>query len=332
MSLEEELMQNAMDAGKKQAKKILKIREEALKYRAEILSNTNNRIELSSKFVTKVDDEFVKKYSFNFSPLSLSTFSKHQTAGVIIAEGDSWFDYPFYDVLTFLEDRHGYDVESVASKGDTIESMAYSDGQLNGLTRKIEKVLSKGIVPKAILISGGGNDVAGEQFGIFLNHINSKMPTLNDKILDGVMDRIKYSYITIISAVIAVCESKINKKIPILIHGYDYPVADGRGFLGGASVLPGPWFEPGFMEKGYNELQKRIEITKVLIDRLNNLLRADIANVSEFTDHVKYVNLVGVLSNKIPEEYKEDWGNELHPTARGFSKVAERFAMVLDEL
>ena len=38
-----------------------------------------------------------------------------QTAGVLVAEGDSWFDYPFTDVLSELEDRHGYDVESVAS-------------------------------------------------------------------------------------------------------------------------------------------------------------------------------------------------------------------------
>ena len=47
------------------------------------------------------------------------------TAGVLVAEGDSWFDYPFNDVLSLLEDNHGYDVESVAHKGDRVEEMAY---------------------------------------------------------------------------------------------------------------------------------------------------------------------------------------------------------------
>src|SRR5262245_4034094 len=44
--------------------------------------------------------------------------------GLIVAEGDSWFDYPFHDVLERLEDKFGFRVESVAHKGDTIEEMA----------------------------------------------------------------------------------------------------------------------------------------------------------------------------------------------------------------
>src|SRR6185295_11219041 len=46
--------------------------------------------------------------------------------GLLVAEGDSWFDYPLHDVLSMLEDEHGFDVESVARKGDTVEDMAYS--------------------------------------------------------------------------------------------------------------------------------------------------------------------------------------------------------------
>jgi hypothetical protein len=52
-------------------------------------------------------------------------------AGVLVAEGDSWFDYPFVDVLSVLEDDYGYDVESVAHKGDRVEDMAYEGGQLD---------------------------------------------------------------------------------------------------------------------------------------------------------------------------------------------------------
>src|SRR5437773_9657473 len=62
------------------------------------------------------------------------------STGVLIAEGDSWFDYPFHDVLRLLEDEYGYDVQSVAHKGDPLESMAYNAGQLEEFTRALEKL------------------------------------------------------------------------------------------------------------------------------------------------------------------------------------------------
>src|SRR5688572_16647181 len=60
--------------------------------------------------------------------------------GLVVAEGDSWFDYPFFDVLERLEDRFDYRVESVAHKGDTVEEMAYDTTQLAKLARLFEKV------------------------------------------------------------------------------------------------------------------------------------------------------------------------------------------------
>ena len=63
------------------------------------------------------------------------------SAGVLVAEGDSWFDYPFHDVLSDLEDITAYDVEAVAHKGDTVEDMAYSDGQFDEFARRLDKVL-----------------------------------------------------------------------------------------------------------------------------------------------------------------------------------------------
>ena len=49
--------------------------------------------------------------------------------GLLIAEGDSWFDYPFNSVLGELENL-SYQIESVAHKGDTAEEMAYDPSQL----------------------------------------------------------------------------------------------------------------------------------------------------------------------------------------------------------
>jgi len=249
---------------------------------------------------------------------------------VLVAEGDSWFDYPFHDVLRLLEDHHGYDVESVAHKGDRIEEMAYADGQLEEFTRLIEKLLRRGAMPRAILLSGGGNDLAGKEFGMLLNHAASAIAGINDSIMTGVIDeRVQLAYITIISKITEVCLQRTGNVLPIIIHGYDYSVPDGRGFLGGWWYLPGPWLEPGFREKDFSALQGRIDMTKTLMDHFNEMLQR-VAALPDF-HHVQYIDLRGTLSVAI-DDYKNDWANELHPTADGFAKVTNRFAEVIESL
>lgn len=248
------------------------------------------------------------------------------TAGVLIAEGDSWFDYPLHDVLSDLEDLHGYDVESVARKGDNVEDMAYSDGQLDSFARRVEKVLRTGVKPKAILVSGGGNDIAGDEFAILLNHATSSIAGLNASIVTGIIDEhVHDAYVTILKAITFVCESLIGEAVPILIHGYDYPVPDGRGFLGGWGPLPGPWFEPGFRRKGYQAMKSRMSIVAELIVRFNAMLES-VAGRTPFT-HVRYVNLRKTLSTG--SDYEEWWANELHPTRKGFEAVTAKFAAAL---
>jgi hypothetical protein len=185
------------------------------------------------------------------------------------------------------------------------------------------------------LLSGGGNDVAGDQFGMLLNHAHSGMPHLNEQIANGVIeDRIRSAYITILSAITKICQQRLGGTIPIIIHGYDYPVPDGRGYLGGFWVLPGPWLEPGFREKGYGDqdLELRISITNELIERLNTMVRS-VGQLEPFAAHVKYIDLRNTLSTNLnDEQYKKWWGNELHPTEDGFREISKRFASVLDSL
>lgn len=124
--------------------------------------------------------------------------------GVLIAEGDSWFDYPMQDVLRLLEDDYLFDVQSVAHMGDCVEDMAHSKGQFEEFARRLEKLLSEGKVPRAILLSGGGNDIAGDEFAILLNHTASSLPTLNEDILRGLVDvRLQAAYASILSGLTA---------------------------------------------------------------------------------------------------------------------------------
>jgi lysophospholipase L1-like esterase len=252
--------------------------------------------------------------------------------GVLVAEGDSWFDYPVYDVLKMLDDEFGYRVEAVSHRGDAVENMAYGGGQLDDFVRRLERVAREGKVPTAVLLSGGGNDVAGPEFAMLLEHKQSPFPGLNATVLDGVIDqRIRTAYLKILSRITGVCQQlwPTQPTIPILVHGYDYPVPDGRGFLGGWGPLPGPWLEPGFREKDYVVLPERIAIAATLIDRFNAMLES-VVTMAPFK-HVTYVNLRGTLSTN-PKDYKKWWGNELHPTRGGFDAVTRRFVEALRKL
>ncbi len=249
-----------------------------------------------------------------------------EAAGLLIAEGDSWFDYPMHDVLSMLEDEHGYDVESVAHKGDRVEDMAYSGGQFEEFARRLEKLLRQGRVPNAILISGGGNDIAGEEFGMLLNHAGSSLPAINRDIVRGLIDvRLRDAYAFLIGGLTEISRQYLNRPIPILTHGYDYAIPDGRGFLGGWGPLPGPWLRPGFYQKGHADQVENAKVMRDLIDVFNEMLR-QVSAAPQFP-HVRHLDLRTTLA--ADQAYRRDWANELHPTERGFAAVTAKFAAAI---
>jgi hypothetical protein len=259
------------------------------------------------------------------------TAAKAGDSGVLIAEGDSWFDYPREDVLSVLEDDFGYRVESVAHRGDTVESMAYSPDQIDDTTRIFQHVKQNGKTPRAILLSGGGNDIAGDEFAVLLNHVRSGLSPLNAKVVEGVVnERLAYAIGAVIGKVTELSESLFGGKIPVLIHGYAHPVPDGRGYLGGWWKLPGPWLKPGLTGKGHVSLQDGCDILVGLMKTFNDLLAA-IPTVKGF-GHVTYVDMRKLLSNKLPSEYRKSWDNELHPTDDGFERVAAEFDKAIQKV
>jgi hypothetical protein len=252
-----------------------------------------------------------------------------QTAGFLVAAGDSWFDYPFFDVLKLLDDNYGYNVESAAHRGDPIEAMAYQGGQLDKFARCVEKVLAHGAVPKAVLLSGGGDDIAGNEFGMLLNNAASSIGGWNSEIVDGVLNqRIVSAYKSMLSSITWLCQQKTGQVLPILVHGYDYPVPDGRGFWGGWP-FPGPWLEPGFREKRFDDLAGNVALMRDIMDRFNGML-AGLVSDPAFAN-VHYVDLRGTLSTDLGN-YQDWWENELHPTEQGFTAVTGKFASVLSSL
>ena len=265
--------------------------------------------------------------------------------GLILAEGDSWFDYRRFtwrglrrsDVLKLLEARHGYEVRSVARHGHTLESMTYDVFQVTELAQELQRVAARYPLRRlAILLSAGGNDIAGPELGVLLNHRRSESSFESEQIVSEIFERrLQSALVTFLHTVVRLSEETVleanalegvpRPPIPILIHGYDYPVPDGRGWHGGASLLPGPWLEPAFARKGWGDLGDNQGLMKRLIDRYNRVVEL----VAERFEQVHYVRTVGLLDSS---DYEEDWADELHPTLDGFRQIALCFHIVLEEL
>jgi len=302
--------------GKQKAEEILALRKLARERRAAALASHPGKLQLNVRVADVA------------GPVAEAT---HQTAGFLVAAGDSWFDYPFYDVLKLLDDNHGYNVESAAHRGDAIELMAYQGGQLEKFARCLEKIAAQGAIPRAVLLSGGGDDIAGTEFGMLLNNATGDIAGWNSEIVDGVINqRIADAYQVMLTSMSEYCQKDLGKTLPILIHGYDYPVPDGRGVLGGWP-FPGPWLEPGFREKFFTDLTNNVALMHDIIDKFNDMLARLVKNPAFANVHI--VDLRGTLSTDLANDaYQAWWGNELHPTEKGFSAVADKFANVLSQL
>jgi hypothetical protein len=236
----------------------------------------------------------------------------------LVAEGDSWFSYfPPYDVLANLRNQNWgtvrYDVRDQAHAGDTLNNMVYGRPMVD-VYQLIEKHR-----PDAFIFSGGGNDITGKALFVLLyNHKAVQlhgMPELNKSVLGGLVKEVFWqAYMDLVDMIRWKAATIGKPELPIIVHGYDYAIPDGRAWGGG--IGPGPWLSPSLTEKGYDikidEILRR-QIVRRLIDSFNEMLE----QIASTQSNVHYVNLRGTLSDS-------EWGNELHPTQGGFVKVAQK--------
>lgn len=214
--LTEETIAAAIKLGRENAGRILQNRNAARERRAQALSRNPRALSLHVH-VVRPQPPGEAPVAAAEAVVPTATI---QTSGFLVACGDSWFDYPFHDVLKDLEDNYGYNVYSTAHAGDPIEKMAYHLGQLDNFPRQLDKVKDLGAVPRAALLSGGGDDIAGPEFGMLLNNAFSPIQGLDSEIVDGVLNyRIHAAFIAMITNMDQLINDRFNKSLPILVHG-----------------------------------------------------------------------------------------------------------------
>ncbi|WP_353474709.1 trypsin-like peptidase domain-containing protein [Salipiger sp. H15] len=243
---------------------------------------------------------------------------------VLVSEGDSWFQFPLLldDVIDHL--GANYLIWSLDAAGDTVENMIDSDDAeyMEGLEAQAERV-------QAFLLSAAGNDVIGAKDGVpvllSLLHPGSRS-TLAEKLINRaelgrVSDGLKASYRKVVARIRA---DPRFEKLPILIHGYDYPFP----FPFGRNDTRRPiwvftnqdkWLGSAFEAKGIAGQELRRDIVRMLIDTLYDTL----AEVAAEDPQVHLVDLRGTLTKRT------DWVDEIHGTGAGFARIAQKFDAVL---
>lgn len=249
--------------------------------------------------------------------------------GYLLVEGDSWFDYPFFeDTAAALESDYGYDVKSVAHYGDTVTSMAYDPGQLRRLNELFRDMKDAKRVPRAILLSGGGNDIV-EALAVLLNHHASGLPAVNASVAAGLLhEQLPLAIGRLVGSLQELSQQHFGQVRPLLLHGYALPVPDGRGYpiLG----LKGPWLKPAFARRGWvsqepqpeGELLANAQAIASVMNAFNDDVLPSV--VSAAGAGVTHVDVRSALRCDL-DCYRHDWRDELHATSPGFKAVARLF-------
>ncbi len=251
--------------------------------------------------------------------------------GYLLAEGDSWFDYPLYeDVVESLENDYGYKVKSVAHHGDTVTGMAYDPSQLRRLNELFRDMKDANRKPRAIILSGGGNDVV-DALTVLLNHRGSGLSPVNTSVEAGVLhEQIPLALGHLIGAAQSLSQQHFGEVRPIVIHGYAPPVPDGRGYPFLGLGLSGPWIKPAFAQRGWvtqdpqsdTELLANAQAVAGLINTFNRQVLPTV--VAAAGPGVSYVDVRNALRSD-PPSYRQDWRDEMHATSTGFQAVAALF-------
>jgi len=234
----------------------------------------------------------------------------------LLAQGDSWFEYPLppggSDVVAHLRRLPTMTplVLQLAHHGETAEDML-------GVA-KLHELLAALRNPEhgpwdAILFSGGGNDLAGNQFRLWLAETSSAggapAKGLNRKRLDAILGVVRAGYEDLIAA-----RTSVDPSIPIFAHGYDFAIPSNVGVCGA-----GPWLKPGLDDRGWTDPGKARAIVRQLLVAFDAML-------SDFErdkpNNFVYARTQGTLSDA-------DWANELHPTPDGFAAVTAKFVDAL---
>jgi hypothetical protein len=273
----------------------------------------------------------VKREKIFWKKINKGIYSK-----IILAEGDSWFEYPVFirEIIDYLnKSKKKYAIYSLAYGGDWIANVLYEQEYIEKLSL---------LKPDVFLVSGGGNDIVGDYRLAQLLHRRKDISIPADNKLDTLEEKREFADICFNNDFFALLRlfklqykllfksieqnTKKFKDLRIITQGYDYAIPSSKkGFgilrpLSNCLIGNGKWLKTPLVLNGYNNSKEQISIITGMIHNFNEML-------IEVGSDYKNVYHIDIRDFVDPQK---GWYNELHPKSKEFKKIAKVFEKCIE--
>jgi len=239
----------------------------------------------------------------------------------LLAHGDSWFNYPLTgNGLPLTDTDIIAQLPALGTPNPVIYNISHFGDAASvemGLPKQQRLIASLttpanwfvGGKPDAILFSGGGNDIVGDTFCIFLNYAVSGASGLNVTRFDEALGMVEACYLSLFAL-----RDQYAPGVPIFGHCYDFPIPNGV-----APPCAGPWLQPSLNFYNWTNIVEGTAIVHQALIEFKNVLQ----NLT--LDPANNFILIDTQGTLVPAS----WANELHPYPPGFNQFATLFATAL---
>ncbi len=302
-----------------------------------------------------------KRRNIIFEKKIKKNIKSHPNTKIILAEGDSWFEYPRFikDVIDWLiiSRKEDYAVHSLAYGADWLANMIYENKYIEDLQM---------INPHVFLISGGGNDIVGSTRLAKLIDLPNKIrkddscfcKTKSDRLLKhlecskheidevklqlgldhlnkeffGLLNVFRLQYTLLFTNLFQKTEKFSGMKI--LTHGYDYPIPSfslGFGWnplkfwkpITNKFMKNGKWLKYPMMLKGISDQKTQDAIAYAMIFEFNEMMVDFTNREEEMYQTIHHIDCRGINDSN-------SWYNELHPESHIFKMISQAYQDVID--
>jgi hypothetical protein len=231
----------------------------------------------------------------------------------LLAEGDSWFKYRIgrTNVIDRLQELIDLPIANMAHAGFEVRQMLALK-ERSEIRKRLSEDAPDGQPWDAMLFSGGGNDIVGDELCLWLRQYKMGMSA------PECIDALRFAAVaTIIEAgyrdLIAI-RDELSPDTLLFFHQYDFAPPNGKGVCG-----VGPWLRPSLLFRGIpREIQP--DVVKILLSEFAQM-QARITAGSK--------DVVVQTQGTFPDSSRIWWENELHPTEAGFKAIATKFQAAL---